>query len=92
VSKQQTDIAKDWLATAIRQAEFLNKLSALMNEYQAEFKAESVCHGYGNTKEFISIEACGHWIPWHEEHTYFDVDRCIEATKATIEHAKALEQ
>lgn len=77
-------------ATAIRQAEFLQKLSALMNEYDVTFSAESESFGFHSTREYIAIDACGSWIPWHQRVTYFDVDRCIEATQETIKFAEAL--
>ncbi len=69
---------------AIKQADFLNRLSKLMNEFEADFTIE----GVGDGDLYILINACGHWIPYHDAGWVFDVDECIKATAATIEHAK----
>lgn len=71
---------------AVKQAEFLNRLSKLMNEYQAEFSVDD----RGDDGNWITVDACGSWVPYHDARISFDVDDCIKATAATIEHAKAL--
>lgn len=72
-------------STAIRQAEFLQKLAALMNEYDAEFRMNMDC-----LNPYVEIWACGKWCEWHKRVSLFDVDRCIEATQETIKFAEAL--
>jgi len=73
---------------AVRQADFLNQLSGLMNKFQAEFHVDDRREDDGGP--VIGIDACGSWIPFHQFGTHFDVDACIAATQSTIEHAKAL--
>lgn len=72
--------------TATRQAEFLNELSCLMNKYDAKFRVDTYPDGGAD----LEIDACGTWIPFYNIGCYFDVDKCIAATAATIEHAKAV--
>lgn len=81
----EPDIQSRWIATAIRQAEFLQKLSALMNEYGASFRIDT----YGDGESVLEINADGSWIPYHDCKS-FGVDECIAATQAAIDHAKEM--
>lgn len=74
--------------TCIRQAEFLNQLSSLLNKYQAEIYIED--RGDVINRPCLMIDACGTWIPFHDIGRTLNVDNCITATEATISHGMAL--
>lgn len=82
-------IQSDWYKQAIRQAEYLQKLAALMNEYDASFRVEIHCKGYDNYEGVLEINAGGSWVPYHDCSS-FGVDECIAATQAAIDNAKGL--
>lgn len=90
-SEETTERPRNYYAESydrtVRQSEFLNRLSKLMNEFQADFSIEDC----GDDGRYILVSACGSWIPYHEVTNTFNVDDCIAATAATIEHAKALQ-
>lgn len=92
MSKQpakENGIQSHWHHQAIRQAEYLQKLSALMNEYDASFRIETRPNGYNGEDAVLEINAAGSWVPYHDC-SFFGVDECIAATQAAIDHAKEL--
>jgi hypothetical protein len=83
----KNNIQSHWHQQAIRQAEYLQKLAALMNEYDASFRIEANHKGYDDIEAVLEINAAGSWVPYHDCGC-FGVDECIAATQATIDHAK----
>ncbi len=67
---------------AIQQAEFLSLLSNLLNKYQAEI--------YVDGEEYLAVTACGSEILPCRLAKSLNVDTCIAATEATINHAMAI--
>lgn len=76
----------DRINQVLGQTEFLNALSSLMSKYDASFDTEET----GDGRVRITINACGTWVPWHDIYHDLSVDDVIEATKATVEHAKSI--
>jgi hypothetical protein len=86
---KENSIQSHWNQQAIRQAEYLQKLAALMNEYDASFRIEANHKGYDDIEAVLEINAAGSWVPYHDC-SCFGVDECIAATQAAIDHAEKL--